>query len=386
MSSILIGSLRIAGISQARRLMIFRFVNKVIIGIESLQAVHVLYGQYREALEDGIEDQRTVLACGSLQRYLSAALHNLPNCHEIEVRDFESRTKTRDDGIWRSYGSRKWRNAGGQIYNHWSSMENFGGMTIPTTIFNSVLNAIADSQIQCTSLGYVTRHDTNALQDRAFAVDALQERAMKHSLSSVKMLAVALMSSKHQPPSQPPIATRCKNLSKFLSYMPDLTRLRINGDLSLSKIYNRHNPPDSGMPDYQLQCITEFVSVAPITRLELGKICFSAPSLHRLIKALRVANAVQHLTLFRVSPFSFSPTHGNMLIKLIGFPRPRTLGRSDRSCQYHKVAEQARNEPHLRDRCKRANCSPSTRDSLQDEGIRPKHCTGELDERPHSIH
>jgi hypothetical protein len=274
-------------------LTLVRFIRKVVIGIEEL-ALRGGSVTTTVQLLNGINDQNNLLAFGSLRRYLTAALRNLPNCREIEIRDFESKTKQRDDGVWRSYGMTTWKNQGGGVRYHWTGpLENFKGMTIPTLIFNDVVTAIAESGMECTYLGHVTRHDPNALQDAAFTLDAFQKPLVEQSLTKLKSMTLALSSAKVITWAGPPMRGTSPNLLGFFELARNLTRLRVNGDL----IVHTHMRNNS---DTHIDCVTQLLQAAPITRLELGKIAMEQATFGRLVKAMRVQRKVESLTFFRV--------------------------------------------------------------------------------------
>lgn len=269
-----------------------RHVRKIIIGMEEL----IVRPNHSQALEEGAADQSNVIAFGGLYRYLTAALRNLPNCHEIEIRDFESRTKQRDDGTWRSYGMRTWQDLGGSAIYHWAGQQQqiYKGRTLPTIFFNAIVNAIADSGMKCTYIGHVTRHDPNALQDSAFHFDALQIDAVQKSLLNLTSITLALK-GRDRPTRDPNMPVKqFQNLHKFLGMAPHLTRLRLNGDTLLHDL----RPPY----DEQITCTADTVRIAPITRLELGKLSFSALAFDSLLDAYTQSSGqLEHLTLFRVS-------------------------------------------------------------------------------------
>jgi hypothetical protein len=248
---------------------------------------------HSQALDEGAADQSNVIAFGGLYRYLTAALRNLPNCHAIEVRDFESRTKQRDDYTWRSYGMTTWRELGGSAVYHWAGQQQiYKGKTLPTIFFNTIVNAIADSGMKCTYIGHVTRHDPNALQDAAFHLDALQLDAVRKSLANLTSITLALKANPTKDVNVP--MRHFQNLHKFLKLTPNLTRLRLNGDQVL------HGQAQSY--DEQISCISDAVRVAPIARLELGKLSFGASAFDSLLNAYTQSSAkLEHLTLFRVS-------------------------------------------------------------------------------------
>lgn len=270
--------------------MLYRFLKKVIIGIEQLIA------RDPEAdLESGIADQNNLIAFGSLQRYLTAAFRNLPNCEHVEIRDFESRTKLRDDGIWRSYGAVRWKESGGLVRYHWTREYTFKGVQVPSVIFNQVVNAIAESDMVCTSIGHITKHDPNALQDNAFVLDKFQVESVRRSLANLKLIAFAL---KSYPASRSSTSKKVmyEQLKAFIRYIPNVTRIRLNGDLIMRM--GPINPFDS-----QVTCIAEWFSVAKISHLELGKLTMSEKTFKMLVDAMSKADSNLHtFVTFRVSP------------------------------------------------------------------------------------
>ena len=233
---------------------------------------------------------KQLIAFGSVQRYLAAALQNFTKCHQVEVRDFDSRTKQRDDGIWYSYGMKTWRDRGGAIRPHWDRGY-ARGVTVPSMVFGQVLRAIADSGVNCTYLGHVTRHDPNALQDNAFAVDAFQIDGVRQALAKLTSITLACKpAAPHRVTSQ----NECDNLKKLVKYMKNVTRVRINGDLVL-------RVGSDGTFDALVECLVELLEVAQVTQLELGKLTFWRNNMTALVNAMKNSGKIEQLTMFRVS-------------------------------------------------------------------------------------
>lgn len=116
------------------------------------------------------------------------------------------------------------------------------------------------------------------------------------SLQNLKSITLALKSAGTQVAPFPP-ADRCEHLRKLLSYMPNLMRLRLNGDLLMHTAMRNPN-------DDQIACIADLVKVAPIARLELGKISFSQAAFRKVVDAIQLQGKVHNITLFRVSAIS----------------------------------------------------------------------------------
>jgi hypothetical protein len=237
-------------------------------------------------IDKGLRDQCHLLEVGSFPNALAAALRNLPNCHDIEIRDFASKTRFRDDGSWRSYGVQTWHDLGGSVHYHWTSPgQRALGRDIPSIIFNQVLTAIADSGMDCRYLGHVTRHDFNALQYLAFEITSWEAGKISRALSNVKSVMLAVKAAARSPEA-------CTNLKTFLGYMTHLTKLRFNGNYVLS--YDVSENMNS-----EINCLND-VS-ASVTQLELGKLGVDYGVLRQLIAAMATQGILEVLGLFRLS-------------------------------------------------------------------------------------
>lgn len=264
-------------------------MHKIIIGLEGL-SIGRLRSPLSTAVDDGLRDQCHLLEVGSLTGLLTAALRNLPNCHDIEVRDFASHSKPRDDGFWKSYGVKTWESVGGSVHYHWTaSTPRSLGREIPSIIFNQVLSAIADSGMECHYLGHVTRHDSNALQYPAFEITTWQADSIKKAMVHLKSVIIAMKATRRS-------TQACLKFKTLLSYMPNLDSFRLNGSSSL-----RYDVGISMNPE--IECLKELANT--VTRLELGKICVDYSTLRSLLDALTASGRIEAMAFFRVGRKSF---------------------------------------------------------------------------------
>lgn len=167
-------------------------------------------------------DQESLISTGAIHMFLKQAFQKLPNCHSVEIRDFESKTRKRDNRPWRSYGKKSVQDLGGFVgYSPTVFQPRHAHLKVQT-IFNQLTQAIVESDlISCRSLSLINRFDDNALPGAAFYIPSCSIDSYARVLANITTFQVGL--------SKNPESTDRKEFERFLTFMPHLATLRVNG-------------------------------------------------------------------------------------------------------------------------------------------------------------
>ncbi|KAL2257674.1 hypothetical protein VTK26DRAFT_9325 [Humicola hyalothermophila] len=258
-------------------------------------------GAYRAELV--LADHKNLMVTGGLRDMLAEAFSNLPNLEVVDIRDFNSRSRTRDGrrAEWRSYGvATLLESADVSIDLDRVRFQD----RYPTQLFSAVICALAVAQARPKSIEVLfrggRRHGGWGLEDEAFFIQPRMESSMAQLLSGLTTLHLSLASL--QAIGMP--ARRVFQLEKFLSLAPNLTWLRLNWRVCASP-----DSPDLLLPWLALKD-TETVddptgmtpNPIPLRRLErfdLGNVIISPQTLLRLVA--KFSPSLTWLSLRRVS-------------------------------------------------------------------------------------
>ena len=177
----------------------------------------------RAHFEVAVADHESLLATGGLRDMLAEAFAHLPNLETVDIRDFNSASRSRDGSgaQWRSYGA-------GTL----ATLTNFAPNPGPrhdhdpyaTQLFAAVTAALAAAQARPKSLEVLIRNKQASifgLLDTAFYISPRMEPSMVPLLDGLRSLHLTLSLSH---PAKP----RPFMIQKFLALTPNLTWLRIN--------------------------------------------------------------------------------------------------------------------------------------------------------------
>jgi hypothetical protein len=191
--------------------------------------VHAKRNRFRQEYIDHV----ALLDSGHDLEMMAEAFRNLPNLVTVEVRDFSSRSRFRDDPYteWRSYGAPTYVRETGfnleipSMFRIPSLSDEQGLYT--SRLFRGVLRALGDTPTRPTRFEVNLRH--SALRDHAFNVPAYQEPAILPVLGSLKDLYLDVHTS-FLPVVVGPAAEVCHTylLRAFLSRVTQLEHLRLN--------------------------------------------------------------------------------------------------------------------------------------------------------------
>lgn len=240
-------------------------------------------------------DHMQLLAAGGLRDMLAEAFANLPNLETIDIRDFNSPSRSRDGRgtEWRSWGAR--------------TLGESTGIPVVTTarndqdpylseIFSAVIAALAVAQARPKSLEVLVRAAARfasfALHDTAFYIPRRMEAAISPVLANLKSFHLTLGLSYGA-------KMRPFMFQKFLSLTTNLTWLRVNFKNSRwddqEKVLSWLALKDTRRPDAPFETAA---TQLPLERLDLGDAELKPETLLNL--AVKFAPTLTSLYLRRV--------------------------------------------------------------------------------------
>ena len=260
----------------------------------------------RARLEIANADHMQLLAAGGLRDMLAEAFANLTNLETVDIRDFNSPSRSRDGRgtEWRSWGA--------------STLAESTGTTVITDtrnghdpylsqIFSAVTSALAVAQARPKSLEVLVRGTARsgfipfALHDNAFYIPPRMEAAVSPVLANLKSLHLTLGVT-HVPKMKPFM------FQKFLSLTTNLTWLRVNfkntnwddQEEVLSWVALKDNQkPNAPFDMAAIQL--------PLERLDLGDMDLKPETLLNLV--VKFASTLTSLYLRRVCLFNENDGH-----------------------------------------------------------------------------
>lgn len=163
---------------------------------------------------------------------MAEAFRNLPNLSTVEIRDFNSRSRFRDepDISWNSYGAPTYLRETGyklEIMNMFSGLSDDQGL-YTSRLFRGLLRALGNTPTRPTRLEVNLRR-SQALRDHAFNIPVYQEAAILPVLGSLKDLYIDVHSS-FFPTIVNPKFEACHTylLRLFMARVGQLEHLRLN--------------------------------------------------------------------------------------------------------------------------------------------------------------
>ncbi|KAK4212546.1 hypothetical protein QBC37DRAFT_424734 [Rhypophila decipiens] len=167
------------------------------------------------------DEYESLLSTGLLMSSLAKAFANLPNLETVDMRDFNSPTRSRDQAWWTSYGvSNLTRQIGSPpAVDGGADSESY---RFRSMLFQAIVAALGVANARPSSLEVNMR--SHALHDKAYLVPSIPsglETPISQMLAGLKRLHVFLLPPHH-------LTWDLTNIKKFLLLAPNLTWLRIN--------------------------------------------------------------------------------------------------------------------------------------------------------------
>lgn len=297
-----------------------RALRHLIIGLDNIFAISCHcspnLSEFKQ-LQFAISSQESLIDTGEAVRLLSAALANLPNLETIDIRDFCSPTRRRDNGEWKSYGSSVYTSLtpSGRGMAHPLPLPSF----LPR-VFKVVITSLGRAQCPVQRLQVILRTYHMELGDDSFAFVRQPDAQLRSVLGGLKTLHLdlsfqhiqhtgfALQNTVFYDPATP-------HLRRFLALTPNITWLRLN-------VCNRRNHSSSDLLNWlalkpgdnpQQDASWDWSEgnpeppTFPLTRLELGRFDLQDEVLTSLLKKF---NNIESLTLRRIK-LSGTVIHGD---------------------------------------------------------------------------
>lgn len=163
------------------------------------------------------EDQHFLLATGNWITKLGTAMKLLPNLTTIDIRNFNSRTRFRDgpNAAWKSYGMPTL-----QATTGFSPEFPAGHPQHYDRLLNGVLLAIGASGVQPPNLEVIVRGA--GVSDVGLFIPETLRAKLQPFFQNLRKFHVDVVDSGTR------LCTDHRNLKKFISYLPNLTWLRVN--------------------------------------------------------------------------------------------------------------------------------------------------------------
>ena len=265
------------------------YLCKVIIGLDvipdgSPPSNHVyrnLTPDQISCIQDLHRDQQYITCTGSAEALLTESFRNLKHCWAVEIRDFHSKTRPRDDGVWKSYGATTYIHQTGLPFQSAAYIHHIGyRKEWSARVFRQVCSAVIESGMRCKSLTLINRFNTNALFDSTFWIPAWRQKDFVNALQHTTSFAISIDRDIQE------AEDKDSHFPAFLQLMPNIVALRINF-------------VQSGLNDNLLKAIQVVLASTSIERFEVGKIKCDYDSLKNLISSL--SQKVTHLYFFQVS-------------------------------------------------------------------------------------
>jgi hypothetical protein len=199
----------------------------VVIGTDQLpvppwQVAHSnLNEQQQRKLEDAVADQAHLFTSGVLRDMLADAFRHLPNLETVDIRDFDSNTRRRDETQWKSYGSRSLEASTGLKVTHAPGPGGPNSSMFASDIFSAALAALAVAQARPRGIEMVLQYG-QAVMDSALRIPPQLQAPVIAVLSNLRKLHLALFVTGLAAGNDHYFA------KTLLQHTPNLTWLRLN--------------------------------------------------------------------------------------------------------------------------------------------------------------
>lgn len=263
------------------------YLRKIIIGTNvipvpgSAVTGFAIMDEQRRYARNQYEDQQHLINIGIDKSMLSEALGQLINCHQIEIRDYDSNTRYRDGTQWKSYGATDFAILSGveTVFNFpLHDGVSYSDYSWIDHVFSVVLYAVVESGMTCESLMVTTRHAV--LGAKAFKWPTTSTSELEASMKEMKTFQLALQSLRSPYINDEDTAS----FSTLLSFMPELENLRLNFD------GNFHNAPI-------FEAIQLGLGSASLHCLEIGKVHLAETTLTEFVASFD--QSLEKLVLFK---------------------------------------------------------------------------------------
>ncbi|KAK3941023.1 hypothetical protein QBC46DRAFT_383880 [Diplogelasinospora grovesii] len=244
-------------------------------------------------------DQSSLMATGVFRDMLARALSNLPNLKTVDIRDFNSNTRTRDgvDTTWTSYGSTTLAAATGiSLWPEYRPGMAPGGFMpgkrpeiTPSKIFQAAVAALAVAQARPEGIEVVVR-GSEGLEDSALYVPRHIHDTVDPVLAGLKRLHLTLGGGRL---TKYPWSRDLTFTAQFLAQTQNLTWLRLN------------------FMEYQADLsdgLLQQLSLPFLERLELGRVRVHSGTMLRVLA--KCAPTLRSLT-FRRAAFAVTDRDAN---------------------------------------------------------------------------
>ncbi|KAK3366304.1 hypothetical protein B0T24DRAFT_560597 [Lasiosphaeria ovina] len=178
-------------------------------------------GETGRFLEDAQAGHKALMSTGLLKDMLADAFGNLPNLDKVDIRDFNSPSRTRDGRgtLWRSYGSVTIEAAMTRPMMYHTE-ELCRHQDYPSQIFMATLAALAVAEARPRAIETLLRWTRWGLDNTAFYISPYIEPSLKPVLAGLSVL--------HLCPTLDGFSVTPYLLQRFLTLTPNLTWLRLN--------------------------------------------------------------------------------------------------------------------------------------------------------------
>lgn len=267
-----------------------------------------LWGNPVQQVDDGpkklaelaLADRMHLLATGGLKDMLVEAFANLANLETVDIRDFGSRSRSRDGlGVaWSSYGANTLSQSTGMAVtaNAFTNEDPY-----PTQIFSAVVCALAVAEARPNSIEVLLRNGRGwsawGLQDAAFLITPRMELPTTQLLSGLRSLHLALTDHSSFNNQRKPFMVQM-----FLSLAPNLTWLRLNWAEHANRSGSYPLLPWLALKDTEKSdSLTDMppIQLRHLERLDLGNITMTPHTLLKLVS--KFSPSLTWLSLRRVA-------------------------------------------------------------------------------------
>ncbi|KAK4670039.1 uncharacterized protein QC763_208230 [Podospora pseudopauciseta] len=240
-------------------------------------------------------EQNNMFTTGLLRDMLAEAFAALPHLETVDLRDFNSETRNRDNGSWRSYGAVTLEKSIGLRLQTGVDNGQLMSDTYPTRVFTAIISALGASGAQPNTIEVNLRDKNWGLHDSAFAIPPPLEPKLAPILANLKTLHLCFCIKDH-----------FFMIHDFLTMARNVTWLRLNFNHQSSPhdrtelgpvLFKWLEQPESDTPLTDID--RKPVSFPNLERLDIGWISVAPQPLLTLIT--KFSPTLKHLCLRRVS-------------------------------------------------------------------------------------
>ncbi|KAK0658502.1 hypothetical protein QBC41DRAFT_369139 [Cercophora samala] len=242
-----------------------------------------------------VAEQENLLTMGIMRDMLAEAFAALPHLEIVDLRDFNSPSRHRDNGVWRSYGSKTLEESLGEGMQ---TAAVSGYMSFPTQIFTAIIAALGASGAQPKNIETLIRNRNWGLRDSAFAIPPRLDPKLGPILANLETLHLCF-----------DFEPGCFMIQGFLTMARNVRWLRLNFNSTpmnstlhsaqepTPALFNwlAHPESDNSIDDFDKNP----VSFPNLERFDIGNATMTASAIVKVVA--KFSPTLEHLSLRRVS-------------------------------------------------------------------------------------